>query len=70
MSRNINFTQIETREKLQSKRVLFTSQAKMITPANYRDTVEERSIAKLCGYPICPNKLGKVRPLILHFVCK
>lgn len=39
----------------------------MITPANYRDTVEERSIAKLCGYPICPNKLGKVRPLILHF---
>ncbi|KAL3988270.1 DnaJ-like proiein [Sarotherodon galilaeus] len=34
--------------------------AKMITPANYRDTVEERSIAKLCGYPICPNKLGKI----------
>ncbi|KAM3605323.1 uncharacterized protein V6R79_023832 [Siganus canaliculatus] len=34
--------------------------AKFITPANYKDTVEERSIAKLCGYPVCPNKLGKV----------
>ncbi|KAM9322316.1 putative RNA polymerase II subunit B1 CTD phosphatase rpap2 [Pholidichthys leucotaenia] len=34
--------------------------AKFITPANYKDTVEERSIAKLCGYPICPNKLGKI----------
>ncbi|XP_076838138.1 putative RNA polymerase II subunit B1 CTD phosphatase rpap2 [Brachyhypopomus gauderio] len=31
--------------------------AQLITPANYRDTVEERSIVKLCGYPICPNKL-------------
>ncbi|XP_030608664.1 putative RNA polymerase II subunit B1 CTD phosphatase rpap2 [Archocentrus centrarchus] len=34
--------------------------AKMITPANYRDAVEERCIAKLCGYPICPNKLGHI----------
>nr|XP_046264317.1 putative RNA polymerase II subunit B1 CTD phosphatase rpap2 [Scatophagus argus]XP_046264318.1 putative RNA polymerase II subunit B1 CTD phosphatase rpap2 [Scatophagus argus] len=34
--------------------------ARFITPANYKDAVEERSIAKLCGYPICPNKLGKV----------
>ncbi|XP_029381304.1 putative RNA polymerase II subunit B1 CTD phosphatase rpap2 isoform X2 [Echeneis naucrates] len=34
--------------------------AKFITPANYKDVVEERSIVKLCGYPICPNKLGKV----------
>ncbi|XP_051808797.1 putative RNA polymerase II subunit B1 CTD phosphatase rpap2 [Acanthochromis polyacanthus] len=34
--------------------------AKFITPANYKDTIEERSIAKLCGYPICPNKLGKI----------
>uniref|UniRef100_A0A3Q3VXN3 RNA polymerase II subunit B1 CTD phosphatase RPAP2 homolog n=1 Tax=Mola mola TaxID=94237 RepID=A0A3Q3VXN3_MOLML len=34
--------------------------ARLITPANYSDAVEERSIAKLCGYPICPNKLGKV----------
>lgn len=31
-----------------------------ITPANYKDTVEERSIAKLCGYPTCPNKLTNV----------
>ncbi|XP_022610746.1 putative RNA polymerase II subunit B1 CTD phosphatase RPAP2 [Seriola dumerili] len=34
--------------------------AKFITPANYKDAIEERSIAKLCGYPICPNKLGKI----------
>nr|XP_019957197.1 PREDICTED: putative RNA polymerase II subunit B1 CTD phosphatase RPAP2 [Paralichthys olivaceus] len=34
--------------------------AKFITPANYKDTIEERMIAKLCGYPICPNKLGKI----------
>ncbi|KAJ3595725.1 hypothetical protein NHX12_005028 [Muraenolepis orangiensis] len=34
--------------------------AKFIIPANYRDVIEERSIAKQCGYPICPNKLGKV----------
>uniref|UniRef100_A0A8C6U3E1 RNA polymerase II subunit B1 CTD phosphatase RPAP2 homolog n=1 Tax=Neogobius melanostomus TaxID=47308 RepID=A0A8C6U3E1_9GOBI len=34
--------------------------ARFIAPANYKDTVEERSIAKLCGYPICPNKLGKI----------
>ncbi|XP_008277394.1 putative RNA polymerase II subunit B1 CTD phosphatase rpap2 [Stegastes partitus] len=34
--------------------------AKFIAPANYKDTIEERSIAKLCGYPICPNKLGKI----------
>lgn len=32
----------------------------MITTANYKDTVEERSIVKLCGYPVCSNKLGKV----------
>ncbi|CAL8346094.1 unnamed protein product [Merluccius merluccius] len=34
--------------------------ARFITPANYKDVIEERFIAKLCGYPICPNKLGKV----------
>ncbi|KAM4728143.1 putative RNA polymerase II subunit B1 CTD phosphatase rpap2 [Anableps anableps] len=34
--------------------------AKFITPANYKDTVEERFITKLCGYPVCPNKLGKI----------
>ncbi|XP_016379070.1 putative RNA polymerase II subunit B1 CTD phosphatase rpap2 isoform X2 [Sinocyclocheilus rhinocerous] len=31
-----------------------------ITPANYKDTVEERCIAKLCGYPRCPNKLTNI----------
>ena len=35
-------------------------QALLITAENYQDTVEERSIAKLCGYPICPNKLDNV----------
>ncbi|XP_068995673.1 putative RNA polymerase II subunit B1 CTD phosphatase rpap2 [Embiotoca jacksoni] len=34
--------------------------AKFITSANYKDTIEERSIARLCGYPICPNKLIKI----------
>uniref|UniRef100_A0A4W5NTA4 RNA polymerase II subunit B1 CTD phosphatase RPAP2 homolog n=1 Tax=Hucho hucho TaxID=62062 RepID=A0A4W5NTA4_9TELE len=34
--------------------------ARLITLANYKDTVEERSIVKLCGYPVCSNKLGKV----------
>ncbi|XP_061797139.2 putative RNA polymerase II subunit B1 CTD phosphatase rpap2 [Nerophis lumbriciformis] len=34
--------------------------ARFITSANYKDAVEERSIAKLCGYPLCPNKLGKI----------
>ncbi|XP_041848566.1 putative RNA polymerase II subunit B1 CTD phosphatase rpap2 isoform X2 [Melanotaenia boesemani] len=34
--------------------------AKFITPTNYKDTVEERFIAKLCGYPVCPNKLDKI----------
>ncbi|XP_074506873.1 putative RNA polymerase II subunit B1 CTD phosphatase rpap2 [Sebastes fasciatus] len=34
--------------------------ARFIVPANYKDTVEERFIAKLCGYPICSKKLGKI----------
>ncbi|XP_042284262.1 putative RNA polymerase II subunit B1 CTD phosphatase rpap2 [Thunnus maccoyii] len=34
--------------------------ARFITSDNYKDAVEERSIAKLCGYPTCPNKLGKI----------
>ncbi|XP_072220470.1 putative RNA polymerase II subunit B1 CTD phosphatase rpap2 isoform X2 [Leuresthes tenuis] len=34
--------------------------AKFITTANYKDTIEERFIAKLCGYPICSNKLDKI----------
>ncbi|KAJ8270907.1 hypothetical protein GJAV_G00120610 [Gymnothorax javanicus] len=34
--------------------------ARFITPSNYKDTIEERSIVKMCGYPVCPNKLGSV----------
>ncbi|XP_077394161.1 putative RNA polymerase II subunit B1 CTD phosphatase rpap2 isoform X2 [Festucalex cinctus] len=34
--------------------------AKFITSANYKDAVEERFITKLCGYPLCSNKLGKI----------
>ncbi|XP_070775223.1 putative RNA polymerase II subunit B1 CTD phosphatase rpap2 [Enoplosus armatus] len=34
--------------------------ARFITPANYKDAIEERFIAKLCGYPTCSNKLGKI----------
>ncbi|MBN3313275.1 RPAP2 phosphatase, partial [Atractosteus spatula] len=34
--------------------------AKAITPGNYRDVVDERSIVKLCGYPVCQNKLVNV----------
>ncbi|XP_029970255.1 putative RNA polymerase II subunit B1 CTD phosphatase rpap2 [Salarias fasciatus] len=34
--------------------------ARFITAANYKDAIEERFISKLCGYPICPNKLGKI----------
>ncbi|XP_048092987.1 putative RNA polymerase II subunit B1 CTD phosphatase rpap2 isoform X1 [Alosa alosa] len=34
--------------------------AHLITADNYKDIVEERTIAKLCGYPICLNKLDSV----------
>ncbi|XP_077471638.1 putative RNA polymerase II subunit B1 CTD phosphatase rpap2 [Stigmatopora argus] len=34
--------------------------ARFITAANYKDAVEERFITKLCGYPLCSNKLGKI----------
>ncbi|KAK2503100.1 hypothetical protein MC885_014015 [Smutsia gigantea] len=30
---------------------------KFITPAHYSDVVDERSIIKLCGYPLCQKKL-------------
>nr|XP_044994754.1 putative RNA polymerase II subunit B1 CTD phosphatase RPAP2 isoform X2 [Jaculus jaculus] len=33
---------------------------KFITPAHYNDVVDERSIIKLCGYPLCQKKLGIV----------
>ncbi|KAM9688102.1 putative RNA polymerase II subunit B1 CTD phosphatase RPAP2 isoform 2-T3 [Trichechus inunguis] len=31
-----------------------------ITSAHYNDVVDERTISKLCGYPICQKKLGIV----------
>ncbi|XP_075689327.1 putative RNA polymerase II subunit B1 CTD phosphatase RPAP2 isoform X1 [Rhinoderma darwinii] len=37
-----------------------TDCAKFIYPSHYKDTVEERSIIKICGYPICNNKLENV----------
>ncbi|XP_053447386.1 putative RNA polymerase II subunit B1 CTD phosphatase RPAP2 isoform X1 [Nycticebus coucang] len=33
---------------------------KFITPAHYNDVVDERSIVKLCGYPLCQKRLGIV----------
>ncbi|XP_067846024.1 putative RNA polymerase II subunit B1 CTD phosphatase rpap2 isoform X2 [Heptranchias perlo] len=33
---------------------------KFITPVHYQDVVEERSIIKQCGYPVCQNKLENV----------
>ncbi|XP_041126458.1 putative RNA polymerase II subunit B1 CTD phosphatase rpap2 [Polyodon spathula] len=34
--------------------------AKFISPANYKDTVEERFILRMCGYPFCQNKLVNI----------
>ncbi|KFO84345.1 Putative RNA polymerase II subunit B1 CTD phosphatase RPAP2, partial [Buceros rhinoceros silvestris] len=36
------------------------SSGKFITPSHYKDVVDERSIIKLCGYPLCQNKLENV----------
>ncbi|NXD78218.1 RPAP2 phosphatase, partial [Halcyon senegalensis] len=33
---------------------------KFITPSHYKDIVDERSIIKLCGYPLCQKKLDNV----------
>ncbi|XP_042318799.1 putative RNA polymerase II subunit B1 CTD phosphatase RPAP2 isoform X2 [Sceloporus undulatus] len=33
---------------------------KFITPSHYKDVVEERFIIKLCGYPLCRNRLQNV----------
>ncbi|KAH0618422.1 hypothetical protein JD844_017605 [Phrynosoma platyrhinos] len=33
---------------------------RFITPSHYKDVVEERFIIKLCGYPICRNRLQNV----------
>ncbi|CAF96376.1 unnamed protein product, partial [Tetraodon nigroviridis] len=34
--------------------------ANLMTSAHYKDAIEERSIIKLCGYPVCSNRLGNV----------
>ncbi|KAM3915455.1 putative RNA polymerase II subunit B1 CTD phosphatase RPAP2 [Leptodactylus fuscus] len=34
--------------------------ARFISPSHYKDVVEERSIIKICGYPICNTKLENV----------
>uniref|UniRef100_A0ACB8F392 Uncharacterized protein n=3 Tax=Sphaerodactylus townsendi TaxID=933632 RepID=A0ACB8F392_9SAUR len=38
----------------------FVDCGKYITPAHYKDVVEERFIIKLCGYPICRKRLENV----------
>ncbi|KFP31733.1 Putative RNA polymerase II subunit B1 CTD phosphatase RPAP2, partial [Colius striatus] len=38
----------------------FLNSGKCITPSHYKDVVDERSIIKLCGYPLCQNKLENV----------
>ncbi|XP_071421777.1 putative RNA polymerase II subunit B1 CTD phosphatase RPAP2 [Pithys albifrons albifrons] len=38
----------------------FLNSGKFITPSHYKDVVDERSIIKLCGYPLCQNKLENV----------
>ncbi|XP_069497890.1 putative RNA polymerase II subunit B1 CTD phosphatase RPAP2 isoform X2 [Ambystoma mexicanum] len=38
----------------------FLECGKYITPSHYKDTVDERFIIRLCGYPLCQNKLKNV----------
>ncbi|KAE8610620.1 hypothetical protein XENTR_v10012185 [Xenopus tropicalis] len=40
--------------------VYLLDSAKYIAPAHYKDTVEERTIIQLCGYPVCQNRLENV----------
>lgn len=35
----------------------FKSCATFLEPRHYEDVVEERSVSKVCGYPLCQNKL-------------
>ena len=30
-------------------------------PNHYKDIIEERAISKQCGYPVCKNRMEKVR---------
>ncbi|XP_042481168.1 putative RNA polymerase II subunit B1 CTD phosphatase RPAP2 homolog [Macadamia integrifolia] len=34
----------------------------LMSPSDYKDVVTERSISKLCGYPLCNNHLPSERP--------
>lgn len=36
--------------------------ANLLSKSCYGDTVTERSIIKICGYPICPNELPPINP--------
>lgn len=38
------------------------SAASLLSQPDYADIVTERSIAKMCGYPLCPNSLPYDRP--------
>lgn len=49
--------------------LFFPSQAQFITPAHYKDAIEERSIIKVCGYPLCSNRLDNVRLLRVEHIC-
>ncbi|ETE73407.1 putative RNA polymerase II subunit B1 CTD phosphatase RPAP2, partial [Ophiophagus hannah] len=39
----------------------FVDCGRLVTPSHYQDVVEERFIMKICGYPLCQNKLQNVR---------
>ena len=39
---------------------VFFYQGNFITTSHYADVVEERMIAKRCGYPLCNNQLNQV----------
>jgi len=38
----------------------FTNMVNEIMVSHYKDIIEERSISKLCGYPLCANVLPKI----------
>ena len=33
----------------------------MFTPTLWNDIIEERSVAEICGYPFCVNKIGSLK---------
>eukprot|EP00794_Sanderia_malayensis_P015691 gene15691-17273_t len=41
-----------------------------IMPGHYADIIEERSISKLCGYPLCSNKIVKAPKQNFHISMK